>query len=61
MASLFVVLMALGPLPSPNLKTDSTTDSSVAVVSRPGLLVSASALYIILADARTYQSRPSSH
>lgn len=35
MVSLFVVLMAPGPMPSPRRKTDSMTESSVAVVSRP--------------------------
>ena len=35
MVSLLVVLMAEGPIPSPSLKMDSTTLSSVAVVSRP--------------------------
>jgi hypothetical protein len=40
MASLWVVLMAAGPFPSPRRKTDSTTESSVAVVSRPEKMVS---------------------
>lgn len=35
MVSLLVVLMAPGPMPSPRRKTDSMTESSVAVVSRP--------------------------
>ena len=39
MVSLFVVLILLGPMPSPSLKTDSTTESSVAVVSRPNIIV----------------------
>jgi hypothetical protein len=35
MVSLSVVSMLLGPIPSPRRNTDSTTESSVAVVSRP--------------------------
>lgn len=39
MVSFSEVLIALGPIPSPNRKTLSMTESSVAVVSRPGVLL----------------------
>jgi hypothetical protein len=50
--------MLLGPLPSPSLKTDSTTDSSVAVVSRPVYRVSFRTSIIRTASQHTCHSHP---
>lgn len=51
MVSLLMVLMALGPMPSPSLKTDSTTLSSVAVVSRPAFPLAIFLLFNLYASA----------
>jgi hypothetical protein len=58
MASLCVVLMLLGPLPSPSLKTDSTTDSSVAVVSRPSYHVSLLPYCVLATSQHTCDGHP---
>jgi len=50
--------MLLGPLPSPSLKTDSTTESSVAVVSRPTQSVSIHSLNLPNRPKHTSNSHP---